>query len=155
RIGPADIHRAEQSRATASARGHSMTASFRGAGTAVLDNSASAVPDTVVSSRWVRPLLRFIVLMLGGLHASVGAMRYSMNPDGVAYLDIGDAYLRQDWRHEINMYWSPLYCGFRGVAMYVGHPSMRWEFPAVHAINFCIYVVALICFEFFWLRLMR
>ena len=28
-------------------------------------------------------------------------------------------------------------------------PSIRWEYPLVHAVNFLIYVVALICFEFF------
>jgi hypothetical protein len=78
-----------------------------------------------------------------------------MNPDGIAYLDIGDAYVRADWNMAINPYWSPLYSWILGLAMYFLHPPIRWEFPTVHIINFFIYVCALICFEFFWFQLMR
>jgi len=44
---------------------------------------------------------------LGLVHAWVG--RYSMNPDGISYLDMGEALVRRDWQSAINAYWSPLF----------------------------------------------
>jgi hypothetical protein len=73
-----------------------------------------------------------------------------MNPDGISYLDIGDAYMRGDWAAAINSVWSPMYSWILGLVMHVLKPSMRWEFPVVHMINFAIYLVAIVCFEFFW-----
>jgi 4-amino-4-deoxy-L-arabinose transferase-like glycosyltransferase len=33
-------------------------------------------------------------------------------------------------------------------------PSMRWEYPEVHLLNFAIFVATLFCFEFFWRELL-
>jgi hypothetical protein len=103
----------------------------------------------------LRSFFWLVAITLGVLHTWAGASSHSMNPDGIAYLDIGDAYVRADWNMAINPYWSPLYSWILGLDMYFLHPPIRWEFPTVHIINFFIYVFALICFEFFWLRLMR
>ncbi len=35
--------------------------------------------------------------------------RFYIEPDGVNYLDVADAYRRGDWSSAINGYWSPLY----------------------------------------------
>jgi hypothetical protein len=113
------------------------------------------MPNKVFTSRWLRIFFWLIALVLGGLHVWAAAKSNSMNPDGIAYLDIGDAYLRRDWYTAINSYWSPLYSWSLGLVMHLLRPSIRWEFPTIHIINFFIYVLALICFEFFWLRLMR
>jgi hypothetical protein len=113
------------------------------------------MPDKAFRSQWLRVVFWLIALILGGLHAWAAAKSNSMNPDGVAYLDIGDAYLRRDWSMAINSYWRPLYSWVLGLVMHVLHPSIRWEFPTVHIVNFFVYVLALICFEFFWVRLMR
>jgi hypothetical protein len=78
-----------------------------------------------------------------------------MNPDGIAYLDMADAYFRGDWTTAINAYWSPLYSWILGVAMHLGKPSMHWEFPLVHVVNFFMYLAALGSFEFFWTQLMH
>ena len=51
----------------------------------------------------------------GLVHAWVG--RYSMNPDGVSYLDMGDALVRRDWAHAVNGYWSPLYGWMLGLVV--------------------------------------
>jgi len=75
--------------------------------------------------------------------------RYNMNPDGISYLDMGDAYLRGDWNMAINAYWSPLYSWLLGIFLKVLKPSPHWEFPVVHLVNFVIYLVALASFEFF------
>jgi hypothetical protein len=72
-----------------------------------------------------------------------------MYPDGVSYLDVGDAFWRGDWHNAINAYWSPLYPLILGLFMKLFRPSIRWEYPLVHAVNFLLYVVALICFDFF------
>jgi hypothetical protein len=83
----------------------------------------------------------------GLVHAWVG--RYSINPDGVSYLDMGDALVRRDWAYAVNAYWSPLYGWMLGLAVGEIRPTPRWEFPLVHAVNFAIFLVALFCFRFF------
>lgn len=106
--------------------------------------------------RWLLPpLFRLLAIALGGLHAWAAATSHSMNADGISYLDIGDAYMRGDWQTAINPIWSPMYSWILGPVMYFVNPPMRWEFPVVHLVNFVIYLVAMVCFEFFWRQLMR
>ena len=88
-----------------------------------------------------------VALSLGASQA--WATRFTMNPDGISYLDIGDAYWRGDWHNAINAYWSPLYSWILGFFLKVLKPSAYWEYPTVHLVNFLIYVAALGCFEFF------
>jgi hypothetical protein len=88
-----------------------------------------------------------VALALGA--AQAWATRFTMNPDGVSYLDIGDAYWRGDWHNAINAYWSPLYSWILGFFLKVLKPSAYWEYPMAHLVNFLIYVAALACFEFF------
>lgn len=88
-----------------------------------------------------------VALFLGA--AQAWATRFTMNPDGVSYLDIGDAYWRGDWHNAINAYWSPLYSWILGFFFKVLKPSMYWEYPLVHLVNFMIYVASLACFEYF------
>lgn len=87
-----------------------------------------------------------IALVLGGLQA--WSARFAMNPDGISYLDIGDAYWRHDWHNAINAYWSPLYSWILGFFVNVIKPSPRWEYPLVHFVNFLIYIGALCGFEY-------
>jgi hypothetical protein len=91
-----------------------------------------------------------LALILGA--AETWATRFRMNPDGISYLDIGDAYWRGDWHAAINAYWSPLYSWILGFFLKVLKPSAYWEFPVAHLVNFLIYVAALGCFEFFLRR---
>src|ERR1035437_1946521 len=81
--------------------------------------------------------------------ADVWATRFTMNPDGISYLDIGAAYWRGDLHTAINAYWSPLYSWILGFFLKVLKPSAYWEYPVVHLVNFLIYVAALACFDFF------
>ncbi len=80
--------------------------------------------------------------------------RYGMWPDGINYLDMGDAYLRGDWETALNGLWSPLYSWLLGLALFVFRPSIMWEFPLVHMVNFLIYLVALASFQFFLCELL-
>lgn len=74
--------------------------------------------------------------------------RYSVNPDGIAYLDMGDAYLRGDWTTAIRSHWSPLYACLLAAALRLVQPSPGLEFPLVHLVNFGIYCSALGTFTF-------
>lgn len=76
--------------------------------------------------------------------------RYRLaSDDAIAYLDIGDAYLRGEWKEAINGYWSPLYSWLLGLTRSVLNPSPSWEFFVVKIVNFLIYLFALVGFEFF------
>jgi len=103
----------------------------------------------------VRPVswLRATAIALALIH--VWANRYDMNPDAISYLDIGDNYLRGDWHHALNAYWSPLYSWMLGAVMRVMRPSMEWEFPLVHALAFVHFLLALAAFEYFLRGLLR
>jgi hypothetical protein len=50
----------------------------------------------------------------------------------------------------INAYWSPLYSWLIAIALQLGKPTLRWEYPLLHLLNFLIFIVALAGFEFFW-----
>jgi hypothetical protein len=94
----------------------------------------------------VERILMFASLALGLLHAWVG--RYSMNPDGMSYLDVGDSFFRRDWANAVNAWWSPLYPWIIGLVLGLTKPSLRWEFPLVHLVNFGVFVVTLFAFRF-------
>lgn len=99
------------------------------------------------SYQWLRTFFWGAAILLGG--ADAWATRFTMNPDGISYLDMGDAYLSGDWHMAINAYWSPLYSWILGLFLKVMKPSPYWEFPVVHLVNFLIYAAALGSFEFF------
>jgi hypothetical protein len=108
-----------------------------------------------INTRPVKNIFRFLALFLAGLHAWAAASSHSMNSDGISYLDIGDAYFRGDWTNAINPVWSPLYSWILGLANLVIKPSIEWEFPTVHLINFMIFGGTLVCFEFMWSGIRR
>ena len=94
------------------------------------------------------------------LAAALGALdawtaRSVLNPMGVSYLDMGDAYFRGDWGTAINGFWSPLYSLPLGLAMRLIKPAPAWEFPVVHLVNYLIYLCALLAFDFFLRELVR
>jgi hypothetical protein len=89
----------------------------------------------------------FVCAVFGVIHAWIE--RYAMNPDGMSYLDMGDALFRHEWGAAINAYWSPLYPALLGATLRVLHPTSRWEFPVVQFLNLLIYLAALFCFRFF------
>src|SRR5579863_4673070 len=119
---------------------------------------SSSVSDNIVEIRsatkpahFSEARLRFwalaVILATGLIRDWVG--RYSIDPDGICYLDLGDAFFHRKWFDAVNGYWSPLYSWLLGTAMFLGRPSRQWEFPLVHLVNFFIYLAALAGFEFF------
>lgn len=81
--------------------------------------------------------------------------RFFMTYDGVSYLDMGDAYLRGDWHTAINGYFNPLYGWIQALARVILRPSMYWEYPLVHLVNFGIFVVTVFAFEYFLQGLLK
>ncbi len=71
-----------------------------------------------------------------------------MNPDGISYLDLGDAFAKHDWAHAVNAWWSPGYPWILGIAVNLVGPSPRFEFPLVHIVNFLIFIATLVAFRF-------
>ena len=84
---------------------------------------------------------------LGGIHA--WSARHDMNPDGINYLDLSDAFLQGNWEAAVNGTWSPLYPLLLSIARFIARPSPYWEFAVAHALNFIIYLFALAAFHFF------
>lgn len=105
--------------------------------------------------RWIKTLFILMMVAMGVLHAWAAATNSSMNPDGISYLDIGDAYFRGDWADAINPVWSPMYSWILGLVMIISHPSPDWEFPLVHLTNLLIYLLAFLGFEYYWRKLFQ
>ncbi len=112
---------------------------------------APVVPLARARATTLRRLLLALGLVLGFIDAV--ASRNAMNPDGISYLDMGDAFWRGDWHAALNGLWSPLYGVLLGGVLRVVRPGLFWEFPVVHAVNFAIYAAALFCFDAFLRRL--
>ena len=119
-------------------------------------NSSASVPqsgESVVTARqdetaWASRvrLAGWSIAVFVGLVESV-LKRHTMSPDGISYLDLGDAMFRRDWTMAINAYWSPLYPFLQGLALRLFRPSAYMEFTVVHVVNFLIYLFALVCFD--------
>jgi hypothetical protein len=92
-----------------------------------------------------------LALAMGGLRT--WATRYQIDPDTISYLDMADAYLRGDWPMAFNGWWNPLYTWLLCLVQLLVKPHPYWEFPAIHVLNFGIYVAGLACLHFFLLQM--
>src|SRR5438309_237527 len=82
--------------------------------TSVSDASRLEQPQRLRPPR-VRIFLWLLAIALGA--AQAWATRFTMNPDGISYLDMGDAYWRGNWHMAINAYFSPFYSWILGFFM--------------------------------------
>jgi hypothetical protein len=104
-----------------------------------------------ISLNRLRLSFRILIVALGFLQAWAG--RFFIEPDGVNYLDVAQAYARHDWPHAINGYWSPLYSWLLAMIHITVHPSPYWESTYLHLLNFLLFLLALVAFEFLLRRL--
>src|SRR5215831_1268569 len=86
---------------------------------------------------------------------SLWANRDRFDPEGISFLDMADAYRRGDWQAALIGKWSPLYPWLLALMMFFFNPSGQWEFTAVHALNFFIYLVTLASFSVFMREFLR
>jgi 4-amino-4-deoxy-L-arabinose transferase-like glycosyltransferase len=116
-------------------------------------------------SFWIEPadprrnlqLLRaiFWLVTIGAGFLQAWAARFWISPDGNNYLDIATAYLRGDWNHAVNAYWSPLFSWLLALCLWVFRPSPYWESTLLHLLNFAGLLLALRSFEFFFRVFLR
>jgi hypothetical protein len=111
--------------------------------------AAELQSEPVTAPRWLLATLRGFAILLGMAGAAAGALNESMNSDGISYLDIGDAYFAGEWWTAVNATWSPLYPLILGAVLKVIGPGVTAEFAVVHAVGFGLFLLALVCFEFF------
>jgi hypothetical protein len=104
-------------------------------------------PRSLSQPGWLRLLFWIVAVVLGGIQC--WAYRFAFDPDGIAYLDMGDAYFRADWKTAVNACWSPLYGWLLALGERILRPSPEQESSVVQVVNFVVYLVALLCFEFF------
>lgn len=80
--------------------------------------------------------------------------RFSMNPDGISYLDIADTYHTHGFFAGLNEYWSPLYSWLIIILQNVIQIPPRVERQAVHFLNFLILVFSFWTFQYFVKRIL-
>jgi hypothetical protein len=83
------------------------------------------------------------------------AYRHAMNADGLAYLDLGDAWMKLDLKSVVNSYWSPVYPLLLGLANRVGGQDPLNEFVRAHVVNFVLFLTTLAAFTWFLRRLLE
>lgn len=90
---------------------------------------------------------RIVVLVL--VTCELWVSRFSIDADGTAYVDVARAWLRGDWVHALNAYWSPLYVWLLAGVLRIFSPSMHWELPVLHIASLISFALALAAWE--WL----
>jgi hypothetical protein len=109
--------------------------------------------DLESSPPWLsRSLVRlfFWVLTTAVGFVQAWSLRFTITPDGNSYLDIATAYLRGDYAHAINAYWSPLFSWLIAVCLRLLNPPGYRETVLLHLLNFAGLLIALRCFEYFF-----
>jgi hypothetical protein len=106
------------------------------------------------SRRWWITLLCLVCALAVALLSWAG--RYSINPDGISYLDMADQLLKGNLGVLVHPYWSPLYPCLLAVALKIFSPTPARELLVVHLVNCLIGLTTLASFTFFlceWSRL--
>ena len=100
-------------------------------------------------------VLLWLLAILLGLLWTWRACYALIDPDSIAYLEMGAAFLRRDWPMALNAYWSPLYPWLLAGALYVLQPPLAWHFALVPLVDFAVYLGMLGCFHFFVRAVLR
>ena len=72
-----------------------------------------------------------------------------LNPDGLSYLDLASEAVRGGPARLISGYWSPGYPAAIAAVLAILRPSAAGEVPAIHLLNFLIFLLALATFRGF------
>jgi 4-amino-4-deoxy-L-arabinose transferase-like glycosyltransferase len=102
---------------------------------------------------FLRAVFWFITAFAGFLQA--WAARFWISPDGNNYLDVASEYLRGDWSHAVNAYWSPFFSWLLALCLWIFRPNPYWESALLHLLNLAGLLVALRSFEFFFRGFLR
>ena len=77
------------------------------------------------------------------------AHRHDCAPDSISYIELGWAGARSGLTHLVSGYWSPLYPFLLSLEFRFFSPALRFEFAAVHLLNFLLFIGTIACFELF------
>ena len=69
--------------------------------------------------------------------------------DGVSYLDMASCYLKGNWLDGLPSSWNPLYPAIIALVFKIVHPDALHEFVVLKLVNFMIFLVTLVSFEYF------
>lgn len=97
--------------------------------------------------RQVKVVLIIVAIVLAG--SFCWHNRHSMNPDGISYLDIAEAYIEGGFSEGLNGFWSPFYSWLLALGILALRPSPYWESGVAQLMNFAVFMAALVAFEFF------
>lgn len=98
----------------------------------------------------VHSVVLALVVVLGVIAAAFGAWRRFITVDGLAYLDVADAYLDEGWAAGTNGYWGSLYPLLLAAAFAVFRPALENELILVKVVHLGMYLMTLAAFIFFW-----
>lgn len=105
------------------------------------------------SIRLVRVLFWSLTAVAGFVQA--WSVRFYLNPDGNNYLDVATSYLRGDYVHAINGHWSPMFSWLIAIVLQGFNPSPYRETTYLHLLNLVGLLIALRCFEFFFVAFLK
>jgi len=117
-----------------------------------LGHAQAEQQDSRHPNKWLpTPRLRLFFWCLGMVLGAlqVWAHRNEVNPDSISYIEMAEAAAQGRCHALVNGYWSPLYPFLLSVSFRLFHPTLYWEFTAVHVVNFALYLADLFCFEVF------
>jgi hypothetical protein len=104
------------------------------------------------TSQRIRWVFRLLAVAMVAVRLIVA--RNQLTPDGISYIEIARAYLRHDWAMTVNAYWGPLFAWLLVPVLGIFKPSIRWEIPMTHLLQFFVFLGGLAAFEFFWANLL-
>jgi len=104
----------------------------------------------------IRTLKALLWIAIGGLALfRAWDWRYELVNDTVSYLDMGDQFFAGNFSAIVNGTWGPLYALLLGAWTHLLRPAPRWEYPAIHALLFLLYLGCMACFDLFLAELIR
>jgi hypothetical protein len=104
----------------------------------------------IIEARRQRRLVavsRLLVVVLGAL--SAWTWRYTLNPDGISYLDVSGHYLNGNWPLSDSGYWSPLYPSLLAAARRLGGTDVGNAWTIAHAVNLLLFFGNIAAAEYF------
>ena len=104
-------------------------------------------------SRTIRLASCSLAVLLAAIQS--WGQRHAVNPDGLSYLDLADAFLAGDFGTAISISWGPVYPALLAIGVGLAHPAAESLLPLAHAVNFAVFLVALAAFDWFLRELLR
>jgi hypothetical protein len=103
--------------------------------------------DDVHRLRRLRLAMWCIAFAIGVAHIWINR-RNMCDIDGICYVEIGEAFLRGDWAHAINGYWSPLYGLLLVAPLRLFDSSPEHEIYVLQLVNVVLYAGTLTALDF-------